>query len=165
MVLGGLWHGASLTFIAWGALHGGALAIERYLRWNRMNRSSPVIARFAWFVTVQTVVLVTWILFRSQSIEEAGRMITGILSANFSALQFDAVLPILCAAPIVAAHIRGFLAERAAQLPVNLSPNSKPGVGWNWNFRPLEQAVVAGLMLVTILTCYAQSTDFMYFQF
>jgi hypothetical protein len=130
-----------------------------------MNRSSPAIARFAWFVTVQSVVLVTWILFRSQSIEEAGFMITGILSAKFSALQFDAVLPILCAVPIVAAHVRGFLTERAAQLSANLSPKLKQKVGWNWKFHPLEQAVVAGLMLVTILTCYAQSTDFMYFQF
>ena len=29
MVLGGLWHGAAYTYIVWGALHGGALAIER----------------------------------------------------------------------------------------------------------------------------------------
>src|SRR5207248_3065055 len=35
MVLGGLWHGAGLTFIAWGALHGAALAVERALGWDR----------------------------------------------------------------------------------------------------------------------------------
>ncbi len=32
MLLGGLWHGASWVFIAWGGLHGIALAIDRYLR-------------------------------------------------------------------------------------------------------------------------------------
>jgi D-alanyl-lipoteichoic acid acyltransferase DltB (MBOAT superfamily) len=31
MLLGGLWHGASWKFVFWGALHGGALAIERYV--------------------------------------------------------------------------------------------------------------------------------------
>lgn len=29
MLLGGLWHGASWTFVVWGALHGGALAVTR----------------------------------------------------------------------------------------------------------------------------------------
>src|SRR6266446_412031 len=40
MLLGGLWHGAAWKFIAWGALHGGGLAVERMLepwlgRWSR----------------------------------------------------------------------------------------------------------------------------------
>jgi alginate O-acetyltransferase complex protein AlgI len=30
MLLGGLWHGASWTFVVWGALHGGGLALERW---------------------------------------------------------------------------------------------------------------------------------------
>ncbi len=33
MVLGGLWHGASWNFVIWGALHGGALAVNR--AWQR----------------------------------------------------------------------------------------------------------------------------------
>src|SRR5262249_24035108 len=32
MLLGGLWHGASWTFVLWGGLHGGLLAIERWSR-------------------------------------------------------------------------------------------------------------------------------------
>ena len=35
MTLGGLWHGASLTFVAWGALHGAGLAIERLASTSR----------------------------------------------------------------------------------------------------------------------------------
>ena len=31
MLLGGLWHGASWTFVVWGALHGFGLAITRVL--------------------------------------------------------------------------------------------------------------------------------------
>ena len=32
MVIGGLWHGANWTFVVWGAIHGGGLAVERYRR-------------------------------------------------------------------------------------------------------------------------------------
>lgn len=32
MLLGGLWHGANWVYIVWGALHGAALAIDRFLK-------------------------------------------------------------------------------------------------------------------------------------
>src|SRR5687767_11076650 len=32
MLLGGLWHGASWTFVVWGALHGTFLCVERFFR-------------------------------------------------------------------------------------------------------------------------------------
>ena len=35
MLLGGLWHGAAWTFVAWGGLHGGGLALERARVWHR----------------------------------------------------------------------------------------------------------------------------------
>jgi D-alanyl-lipoteichoic acid acyltransferase DltB (MBOAT superfamily) len=35
MLLGGLWHGASWTFVAWGGLHGAGLAFERARLWRR----------------------------------------------------------------------------------------------------------------------------------
>ncbi|MFZ0325443.1 MAG: MBOAT family O-acyltransferase [Actinomycetes bacterium] len=36
MLLGGLWHGASWTFVIWGGLHGAGLAVERW--WNRRRQ-------------------------------------------------------------------------------------------------------------------------------
>jgi D-alanyl-lipoteichoic acid acyltransferase DltB (MBOAT superfamily) len=35
MLLGGLWHGASWTFVFWGGLHGAGLAFERARLWRR----------------------------------------------------------------------------------------------------------------------------------
>ena len=32
MVIGGLWHGAAMTFLVWGALHGGYLVGERWVK-------------------------------------------------------------------------------------------------------------------------------------
>ena len=68
MLLGGLWHGANWTFVAWGAYHGVLLAFERFLgkvspiqQWPRPVR---VAATFAW-------VLISWVLFRSANLHEA----------------------------------------------------------------------------------------------
>ena len=40
MLLGGLWHGANWTFVAWGGLHGLYLSVERVLR-ARFAQLSP----------------------------------------------------------------------------------------------------------------------------
>lgn len=65
MVLGGLWHGAAWTFVLWGALHGGGMAIEQWWRRNMPERGVP-----DWAKRVLTfhVVCLGWILFRADSL-------------------------------------------------------------------------------------------------
>jgi alginate O-acetyltransferase complex protein AlgI len=60
MVIGGLWHGANWTFVAWGAYHGVLLCLNRALEasWERI--AAPV-RRSITFV----LVVVGWVLFRS----------------------------------------------------------------------------------------------------
>ncbi len=64
MVLGGLWHGASWTFVAWGALHGGVLALERLL-----GRSAPArwLPRPLAVGLTFLIVLAGWVFFRSDT--------------------------------------------------------------------------------------------------
>jgi len=66
MLLGGLWHGAAWTFVIWGALHGGALAVSRY--WSRLGIALPV--ALSWTVTFLFVVS-AWVVFRSESMAQA----------------------------------------------------------------------------------------------
>jgi D-alanyl-lipoteichoic acid acyltransferase DltB (MBOAT superfamily) len=66
MALGGLWHGAGLTFIAWGVAHGIGLAVG--LIWRRAGFSMPALA--GWALTSLFVVL-TWVLFRATTFEAA----------------------------------------------------------------------------------------------
>ena len=66
MLLGGLWHGAAWKFVAWGALHGAGLGIERAVRaanWGVVARV-PVWLRI---VLIFQFVCVGWILFRAES--------------------------------------------------------------------------------------------------
>ncbi len=66
MVLGGLWHGASFTFVAWGALHGLGLVLGRWLGESpkRLPRVVRVVATFH-------VVAVLWVLFRADTFAAA----------------------------------------------------------------------------------------------
>ncbi len=71
MLLGGLWHGASWTFVAWGGLHGGALAVSRFIRDRR--GAEPALPRLHVLRVIATFHLVTagWILFRADGFSAA----------------------------------------------------------------------------------------------
>ena len=62
MVLGGLWHGAAWTFVAWGAMHGAALAFHRALYKGR-----AAIGFLYGLLATQVFVLLTWVPFRAES--------------------------------------------------------------------------------------------------
>jgi alginate O-acetyltransferase complex protein AlgI len=74
MLLGGLWHGAGLTFLIWGGLHGVFLVINhgwhwlgKVLNWNNGHWSS---GKFGCFVTF-VVVVFSWVFFRADDIDSA----------------------------------------------------------------------------------------------
>lgn len=67
MVLGGLWHGASIRFLIWGAVHGAGLVLEKMMRklfglGHKLSRLQKVLSIF---VTFQ-IVSFAWIFFRAK---------------------------------------------------------------------------------------------------
>ncbi len=75
MLLGGLWHGASWTFVVWGGIHGAALAVNKLIDDLRgKKRAEEPRSRLAHalgvFVTFH-IVLVGWVFFRADSFEKA----------------------------------------------------------------------------------------------
>ncbi len=62
MVLGGLWHGAAWTFIAWGALHGAALAFHRAFFVGTERRAGVILA----LILTQGFILLSWVPFRAE---------------------------------------------------------------------------------------------------
>jgi alginate O-acetyltransferase complex protein AlgI len=75
MLLGGLWHGASWTFVIWGGIHGSALSIERWGRERFPRFHMPVWA--AWFVTFN-VVCIAWVFFRAPNLDIAFEVLGGL---------------------------------------------------------------------------------------
>ena len=69
MLLGGLWHGAQWTFVAWGLYHGLLLGLERWLGKRSVYSGMPRPVRM---VLTFVLVLISWVLFRSPTIADAG---------------------------------------------------------------------------------------------
>ena len=65
MLLGGLWHGASWTFVVWGGLHGLYLAVERWLnaRFGHQAVWSRLPAQIFLAVLTYFLVNITWVFF------------------------------------------------------------------------------------------------------
>ncbi len=81
-LIGGFWHGAGWGFVIWGALHGLAVVSNRLWRTLGIKLNSF----FAWFVTFNFV-NVAWIFFRARELEDALKVISGMLS-------FDELIPL-----------------------------------------------------------------------
>jgi len=143
MLLGGLWHGASWTFVAWGALHGVYLVIERALGWR------PGI----WIVFPATCF--AWIFFRAQSFGDALDVIEGIALRNSLSLaavenQLVAVKGAFLIAVLVAVEAASF----------------SPALVARWRSLPLLRygAVAAALWGIAIFGTFS-GANFIYFQF
>jgi D-alanyl-lipoteichoic acid acyltransferase DltB (MBOAT superfamily) len=83
MLIGGLWHGAGWTFVVWGAIHGTALASERWWRERPgfvEHRSTPLRRSWHRFATFQ-VVCFAWIFFRADSFADARDVIVRLFTA------------------------------------------------------------------------------------
>ncbi len=115
MFLGGLWHGVSLPFIAWGALHGIALALHKV--WLSIvpgaksvgSEMRPVWRVLATIFTLH-VVAFGWLLFNSKDMETVGWMLHNIVN-NFSFAELGALdeLSIIALGVIVVGYILHYL--------------------------------------------------------
>ena len=68
MLIGGLWHGASWTFVIWGGIHGGMLAFERHHGKHGFFRRLPRPVQVA--ITF-IIVVFAWVFFRARDLPSA----------------------------------------------------------------------------------------------
>jgi alginate O-acetyltransferase complex protein AlgI len=147
MLLGGLWHGANWTFVAWGGLHGLALAVNHV--WEGWGLRLPQAA--AWAITL-VFVMACWVLFRSADFTTAGDILGSMVGAHgLGHLSLDR--------EYVAALIGG----AAVAL---LGPTSQEAALAKLQPRPWL-AMPAGLMLAYLLLLLGGRLPnvFIYFQF
>lgn len=75
MLIGGFWHGAGWTFIAWGGLHGLYLVVNHAWRYFVGERQGHLFGRLAGGLLTFLCVVFAWVLFRSDNITSALSML------------------------------------------------------------------------------------------
>lgn len=73
MLLGGLWHGASWTFVFWGFLHGAGQAVTRWWqrRFKSESKQDPLWLRALLGLCTFHFVCFAWVFFRAETFGKA----------------------------------------------------------------------------------------------
>lgn len=166
MVLGGLWHGASWTFVLWGGYHGLLLCIHR--AWQRRSKSedrglteaannsrSSILDLRSSINVVLTFLCVClgWVFFRAQSFAAAWTL-TAHLVLPSPGLQLPltaTMLIVCCFAILLSAHLL------EARWPWRRLERRLPA--------PALGAAIALLLVLVMLLIPESQKGFIYFQF
>jgi alginate O-acetyltransferase complex protein AlgI len=157
MLLGGLWHGASWTFVVWGGLHGLYLAVERLLTARFAGAAIAQTWLFRVWLALLTYFFVnlTWVFFRAEDFATAWRMITSMF--GFAPQDAGTPLPTLWIVQVVvtivamvAIHWR--MRDTSIEAVVQKIPAPLLGV-------------TLGAMLFLIIITQGSGNAFIYFQF
>jgi D-alanyl-lipoteichoic acid acyltransferase DltB (MBOAT superfamily) len=171
MLLGGLWHGASWTFVVWGALHGVYLCVERLLQQRTITTGQPAVAvsrasfvpsflagksinRFATALFVFLLVTIAWVFFRSSDFSTAWRLLSSMfgMDHNGAALlsTLDLVKVFLVTGALLATH--WLLRDLSIENIIHRTNWKVLGVAW-------------AVMLILLVVSQKSSNSFIYFQF
>jgi len=181
MLLGGLWHGAGWTFVAWGGLHGIYLVLHRgWTAW--VGTGLP-----QWWGRCLTflAVVVAWVVFRAPDLTTAGDILRGMAGANGLALphglaayapylhggaqftgirwiDFGGVGVVVLALAIPLA----FLAPNTQEIFRHYAPCAAAQRRLQWSWRPRKAWSLAfSLLFLGCLFSMNRVSEFLYFQF
>jgi D-alanyl-lipoteichoic acid acyltransferase DltB (MBOAT superfamily) len=160
MVIGGLWHGAAATFIAWGAIHGAFVCFDHYRHSRRAALGLPDLPdtlrrRVARRLVTFHVVCFAWIFFRAESFGKAGDVIGQLFSP---ADWFDH-------APLVTVGVLLAIAVGLAEQYIAPGTMARTMASFS-RLAPVAQGAVLGFALLLIDTLQPSGVlPFIYFQF
>jgi alginate O-acetyltransferase complex protein AlgI len=153
MLLGGLWHGAAWTFVAWGFLHGLYLALERLFK-NvvTFKTDSQAVQLLLAFLTFNCV-NITWVFFRAKDFGSALRLLGSMffLHGDKPVLTTNhLVLALLVMTMVFLGHF--FMRRHALVDVLQRTPGWLLVAGW-------------GIMIFALMVVQTTGQQFIYFQF
>ena len=154
MLMGGLWHGASWTFVVWGGLHGTYLAAERGLRRRCSHyRPGPIALLGLGLLTFLSIQL-TWVFFRAKTFAKAGVVLRGVFGMNKSLAPILPGVELLLVATTIAGIVAAHWLMRRRTLESVLARVPAPLLAGVW-------AVLAFAIIIE----QGSGNAFIYFQF
>lgn len=87
MLLGGLWHGASWTFVIWGAYHGTLLSVYRALGINPEQPGYAYWRKILFIFIFFHLTCIGWLIFRAQNVETIGIFLRSILLSPIFSIE------------------------------------------------------------------------------
>ena len=160
MLLGGLWHGASWTFVIWGGLHGLYLAVHKVLLRGRQVTMASVpkasLAALVRIVVTFNLVCLTWVFFRAADLGTALEILTRIVSWEAGSTQMEAIgigerIVLLVGTMVLLDWLQARRGDHAIM------------VRWHWAARAFGYATL--LLLTLTLGNLTDEVPFIYFQF
>jgi D-alanyl-lipoteichoic acid acyltransferase DltB (MBOAT superfamily) len=153
MVLGGLWHGASWTFVAWGALHGIFLCVHR--AFGRPSHEDLRLTSPRGLVAVTgtfALVCFAWVFFRAASLDNAFEVLGGIFTLRAGPLPAaDVVLVVLLGLVTLGIDLFRRREAQPATFPIR---------------HPIGAGLLGGVAVVALVVASgSQAVPFIYFQF
>jgi alginate O-acetyltransferase complex protein AlgI len=154
MFLGGIWHGANWTFLAWGAFHGIILCTYRIfgIVSKPISTSSWIIPVLQWAI-MSCLTLYGWLLFRADSITQANQMMYAI-AFQWSWTPYASFMLgklVLFALPLFLFEL-GLATRNDLLLPLR----------WHW----IPQLTLYFAILIALLIFVPENvSEFIYFQF
>jgi alginate O-acetyltransferase complex protein AlgI len=97
MALGGLWHGAGWTFVAWGSAHG--LALCAHLLWRKAGLAMPAVLGM---VCTFSFVALAWVLFRAPNFATALAIYKGLFGVAPQGATSPSFWPLIAVAAVLA---------------------------------------------------------------
>ncbi len=167
MLLGGLWHGASWTFVAWGGLHGLYLWVEKIIRDQMVKSQSRSLVSTAGFSLTDNrssafcyalftffLITLTWVFFRAESFGQSWTMLGsmfGIIDDGKVLLtSIDIIKVWVIISLMVVVH--WWMRESSVLQLAYKIPWWMVGIAW-------------AIMMLAIILTQESSSSFIYFQF
>jgi len=154
MLLGGLWHGASWTFVAWGGLHGAYLAVERWLRARFAGYRPGPGALLGLGLATYLLVQLTWVFFRAKTFTKAAIVMRGMFGLNAAAKPILPGVELVMVAVIIGGLVTAHWLMRSRTLESAIASSPAPLLAGAW-----------AAALFAILIEQGTGNAFIYFQF
>ena len=164
MLLGGLWHGASWTFVLWGALHGAYLCINH--GWRAAERRFPRlrIPKLLAGTTTFAAVATAWVFFRATTFTKAMEILRGMAGLNGVS---DAEWITLNAATETwgVTVEKRFILVALFLLAAFTMPSTREWIEERGVVRSYRGAAVVGAVFTVSIVFMTRVSEFLYFQF